>query len=361
MSFLVPDLRKYIIENFMSVSRVPSPEQRVVEPLLQKPTYYESTIDNTPTLEQVNALPRYYYLEGDQLTREFGFNRDLTKSHILYLCAYRVNTLLEKPFVEFCFQNKNGTYDFPSKTLAPELFKDILEPEDRVLPLEQIGDNIDEEDGVEDIFLDNCVDFFKETFGDNAVDKYKGFVEFDDYIFAVFDCIDIEDKPDNIWAINDEVLNKRKIFKTPVSEIVLNMFLENRVLINIRDKDGKVLPNPIVAYLLNENYENVYYKEEESSHTTASILNEKVNHPLFHNVYLFSLEPLVQHNEVSKIKRFALFIDGGLLVENGDVPILDYKTDEGDVPDYSQYDCIGFKENNNDFWLTRSRNFFIEL
>jgi hypothetical protein len=371
MSFLLGDLRTFILNNFMSKTVVNNPEQIVETDTTVRPDYKES-FSEAQEQEQLQVKEEtYHYLEGDPLTMEFAFDRDLTKPYTLCLCLYRVNSLLEKPFLEFYIENNNGKYTFPTTIIKPELFKELIEGNEKIEPVEDDGlESIDAEtlgDGVEDVFMDACSQFLKEKIGMDSTQQYKGFVEAGETLFAVFDVTDIDiipTNPLNNWAISDEIINKKKVFDVQIEDSVIQMFNENRVLMNIKDKDRKDVANPIISYLCknsSEGYENVYYKEEESSHNTVSILNTKVDHPFFHSGYLFSTEPIFFYTEFSKIKRYALLIDGSLLVENGDTPIAEYKTQEGAVPEYSQYECIGFKENSRDYWLAKSRTIFTEL
>ena len=99
------------------------------------------------------------------------------------------------------------------------------------------------------------------------------------------------------------------------------LFYNNPILIFLKYENGEPVDIPIIAYLCKEtennpdnketetSYLNVFYenREHSGSQNTISIINKKVEHPIFNETFLFTEEPIVYEN-LEKIKRFSVFI-----------------------------------------------------
>ena len=339
-----------------------------------------------PDKEPVKEVPveKYKYLSDDPLSHEFGFNRDFSKPHTLHLCMYKINRVLPYPFLEFYLIKGSSQYEFPHKVLPPEIFKDVENEgvtNDRIEPLK--GDEImkKEEEGVEDIFLDKCDDLFKEIIqgeevlestsffsmffpkesstdqGTNVVlsKLYKGFIERGDDIFAVYDCADISTiNLKGSWITLSEILDRKMIYNIYISPLAIDLCKESRILSNIKNIDNENLPRPIVLYLCKKldsgEMQNVYYEGEEQSHTTVTLINERVKHPILRQVYLFTDTVFKSEYDITKIKRFAIYFDATKKIEG--------ELSRGNI---HQDAVIGFKEENVDYWCTKSPIHFVEL
>jgi len=398
MSFLHKNLREWVMSKLMSVSVSHEPkrdpdfvEKEVVEKsLIKSPedelsatSFQESSSLEKPSTAVVTQKKDLIieYLQGDQLTREFGFDRDLSKTHTLHLCIYKINNVLSSPFLEFYLEKTTTEYEFPQKELPPELFKDFVQDDTisvvtnestRIEPMDQDESKIlvggqgskilttnseghrPEEFGqgepdIEDVFLEQIKAFYKEKTGSLLSDeKYRGFLEIDHHIFAIIECggepiFQNESK----WAIIDEIVRKKAVLNIAISPLVIDLFDKNRVL-------GKIgQESPQVLYLCKSedgSYKNVYYDEGAGSHNTVTIINERIQHPTLKQIYLFSETPFPNDLPIAQIKRFALFTDPANKIQG--------EMESASIP---QGPVIGFRENDVDFWCTKSPKYFAEL
>ena len=125
-------------------------------------------------------------------------------------------------------------------------------------------------------------------------------------------------------------------------------------------------------------YKNLYYETNDTINSQSpilSIINPKVNHPLFDYVYLFTSDPFIKDSqkgivqefissvvnnkssEINKIKRYALEIDSVKYYKDVDVETLIEKN-EIITPNYDVY-C--FYEDNREYWAVKSINNFTEI
>ena len=156
------------------------------------------------------------------------------------------------------------------------------------------------------------------------------------------------------WVTLSEILDRKMIFNNDISILSIDLLKESRVISNIKNGDNENLPRPLVLYLCKKTDEgvmqNVYYEGEEHTNTTVTLINERVNHPILRQVYLFTDTIFKSENDISKIKRFAIYFDpskkieGELVTEN--------------IP---QESVIGFKEDGVDYLCTKSPIYFVEL
>jgi hypothetical protein len=331
------------------VDEIPVIEKQLTPPNLDKP----SNVEVSPTIE---------YLQGDPLTREFGFDRDLSKMHTLHLCIYTINNVLSSPFLEFLMEKTTTEYEFPHKDLPVELFQEFVQDDNisvvttestRIEPMDQDGSNImvggEGEPDIEDVFLEQIKAFYNEKTGSPlSGEKYRGFLEIDHHIFVViegFPEITLENHAK--WAIMDEIVRKKAILNIVISPIVVDLFEKNRVLGKIGHK------SPQVLYLCkkdSDSYQNVYYEEGDGSHNAVTIINERIQHPILKQIYLFSETVFPNDLPIDRIKRFALFTEPVNKIQG--------EMNGSTIP---QHPVIGFRENDIDFWCTKSPKYFTEL
>ena len=313
----------------------------------------------------------YVYIDNDDLSRDIELHRDLNLEYNLSICIYKINHELRTPFLEFFFIKKDGFYQFPETTIK--------------------FNNIPENSDIETYFLDECSRLYNsksEKPIENISEMYKGFVDVgNNNIIAVFENLDfiqstdnektdvlekqpntnIENPPkDSIWAILDEILIKKRILDIPIEQYIIDMFNEYQVLNDIKDSTNFPIEKPIILYQCNgtyKNYENNYYNENEDRSKSISIMDERIDHDVFGNVYLFSIEPL-EYDNLSKIKRYAAFINNTLYMLNK----TNITKEElvGDEPNISKlpfktYHCISFKEDDKDYWSINTNHLFVEL
>jgi hypothetical protein len=114
---------------------------------------------------------------------------------------------------------------------------------------------------------------------------------------------------------------------------------------------------PLSVYICESNNNeqiNSYY-DETFEEKTESLINQRIIHPIFGSTYLFTTQPL-EYNNLSKIKRFALFSNSVIYLLNKDIPIDEYKSQQ-----INEYTGICFYEDNSEFWSIKDSNLFIEL
>jgi len=161
----------------------------------------DATKDN-PIVSSTNAAKPtqkpYRYLEQDVLSKEFSFDREPAilekKPHKIALCLFKVNEHTSQPFIEFMFQNINGTYKFPEADLNMDVFSDIIHKENPIkiniedtesAMVNQEPDD-DDENEIDNEFFNQCSQLFQKSTGldiEMANQIYLGFIEKDGIIF----------------------------------------------------------------------------------------------------------------------------------------------------------------------------------
>lgn len=314
----------------------------------------------------------YVYIGNDDLSRDIELHRDLNLEYNLSICIYKINHELRTPFLEFFFIKKDGFYQFPETTIR--------------------FNNIPENSDIKTYFLDECSRLYNSTPlknpNENISEMYKGFVDVgNNNIIAVFENLDfiqstdnkkidvLEKQPntnaenpqdDSIWAILDEITIKKRILDIPIKQYIIDMFNEYHVLNEIKDSTNFPIEKPIILYQCigtYKNYENNYYNENEHRSKSISIMDERIDHDIFGNVFLFSTEPL-EYDNLSKIKRYAAFINNTLYMLNKtNITKEELVGDETNITKlpFKTYHCISFKEDDKDYWSINTNHLFIEL
>jgi len=174
-----------------------------------------------------------------------GLNTLFNKEDIVNvsICAYKIDSTLHTPFLKFGFEHKD-TLQFPTfQFYPPNIAK-------------QNGDE-DCNDVTSTCFTNECYNHIISNSKENII--YKGFVEYNEQFYAIFDCTNV-DIPDMIWGCIDEIVNipfgqeYRNINNIPVD--VYKMFYANPVLLFIKDEYGNV-EIPQLMYLCNDVADNV--------------------------------------------------------------------------------------------------------
>jgi hypothetical protein len=344
----------------------------------------------------------YLYLDDDDLSRDItlnreGLKRDLNIEYNLSICIYKINRELRTPFLEFYFEKKDFFYQFPETKL--------------------LFNNIHENSDIDTYFLDECSRLYNSKSDkpiENISEIYKGFVEIgNNNIIVVLenpyfiksnindtnnhlekshimnnetiqdetDNKTSEEEPENetinqspeeeqnehsLWAILDEIIVKKRILDIPIKDYILEMFNVYQVLNIIKDSTNYPIETPIILFQCNgtyKNYENNYYNEIEDRSKSISIIDERIEHDIFGNIYLFSTEPL-EYDNLSKIKRYAAFINNTLYMLNKKnitkEELVGDETDISKLP-FKTYHCISFNEDEKDYWSINTNQLFVEL
>jgi hypothetical protein len=367
------------------------------EPEKMKEPFPEPEKMKEPSPEQIKSIQNnkdkeYFYLSDKSIYYNFCSHEDLTEEFELYLCIYRINTILPIPYLEYYFEKSILEYNFPSKKILHNFLENIIEEKNRIEPIEESEEGQEEKSEYKDIiikkickdddddddneintkFLEECYNFFKEK-----ADYQKDFEEFKtiyrgfDYlndtkkIFAVIDGTNIDilktEEIQQKWVITDQIINSKNIYDTPIHENITKKFNESLILNNIKkynDKDKEELgsiniPYPQLLYLCKkeeEQYVNVYYEEEgETSQNTKTLIFDRVNHPILKDIYLFSKERFLSDKNIEQAKCFVLYTDENYMIKD--------EINETNIPEES---VIGFKENDKEFWCTKTPRFFVE-
>ena len=376
-------------------------EQPIDDNIITKPTDQKKPDIKFEYIEkQPLDIETYVYI-NDDLSRDVGLQRDLNLEYNLSICIYKINHELRTPFLEFYFEKRDNFYQFPETKIT--------------------FNNIPENSDIDTYFLDECSRLYNSKSDkptENISEIYKGFVDVgNNNIIAVFENpdftqstiietvdvlettsenqqeenvnvlettsetpqeenVNVLKKPpilnnepaqhDSIWAILDEIVIKKRILDIPIKDYIIEMFNEYKVLNNIKDSTNFPIEKPIILYQCNgtyKNYENNYYNENEQRSKSISIMDERVEHDVFGNIYLFSIEPL-EYDNLSKIKRYAAFINNTLyMLNDANVTKEELVGDETDISKlpFKTYHCISFKEDDKDYWSINTNQLFVEL
>lgn len=186
---------------------------------------------------------------------------------------------------------------------------------------------------------------------------YKGFVEFDGNIYAFFD-ITYFDYNDNFIdnttnCTIDELMQSKKMPGLIVSENVSNLFHTENILQNIYDKNNKAIHNPITIYLC-ENVDGEYVNSTNlDTNNSLSLTNEKIDHPVVGNSYLFTSK-LLETSTADKYKRYALFHSDAVFVLHE--PFIKSEYDL-----ISENACICFMSEGIEYWSVKNIDLFAEI
>lgn len=276
----------------------------------------------------------YFYLADDQLTREFSFDREVDNEHIIHFVFYKLNNILETPFLEFYLEKMGLEYFLPQLSLVftqEDLHKDI-----------------------DDAFYDKCSAFFQQKMNssqfqyEDIKSLYKGFIESDKNVIVFFDCTNIDvlniDDPTILqrWCILEEIISKKTIQDVPISKLVVDIFTNNRILQNIKNQNYEnIVPSSLVYLCKKEggSYINEYFDNEKNDFNKKNIIFKSIKHPNLGNIFIFSREP-IERSSLTRIKRFAVFIN------------------EEEV---SEKHINQFVENNQEFWYVKTPKYFYQL
>jgi hypothetical protein len=378
MALSSQELREYILKEFMGPEIVvvlnPLQEELDDNDMPEEPNSLNlNEIENLPQLENVLKCE---YLNDDPLSRQFSLNRDYTKEYKLVLCLYNINTDLDTPFLQFLFEKKNSKFQFPIKDVNMWAIRELIESNKKIQPNNQDGDvsddgNEDDENDIEFEFMNQCSQFYKEITGigfDNSNKSFKGFTQNENNeIFIIFDLtnMNIENlQSSQQWAIIDEIIYKNRILTQPILESHVANFVQNPMLLFLKYDNGEPVDIPISGHLCKEtennesvdteksSYLNVYY---EGSQNTISIVNKKIEHPIFSETFLFTEEP-INYDNLDNIKRYAIFIKNSFYFLNKDMEL---KPMEDEI--YRKFDCFSFYIKDKVYWSIENYDLFVEL
>ena len=316
----------------------PTEEQPIEEEPVEEQPVVEQPIEEQPTEEQpIEEQPIEEQPTEEQPTEEEPTEEQPTEE--------QPTEETNEPFIEET--DVQPTREEPTAD-NPIIYKD-----------QQHGG--DEKD-INELFFEQVSTLFQQTTqlsAEIAKEKYKGFIKLKNNTYvAVFDFteLEFEDQPDTIWGIIDEIVDKNRILDTSVSETTYQTFYENSFMKYLINSKNIAISIPISVYICEDNngsYDNSNYKDDETRETVKSIINLRVIHNTLGSCFLFTSEPL-NFNNLSKIKRFALFANDAIYLLNDNIDISEYKSLE-------DYEMVCFKENDTEYWSVKRTESFVEL
>jgi hypothetical protein len=313
MSFNNELLRQYIINNFLKEQisiENNSKNESELDSFIEMPVI-EKTITEEKTEQKDETKSDYKYLDNDILSKEFCLDREREilemKKYTISLCFFNINEELKTPFLEFLFDNQTGEFSFPKKELQMDVLANLYRKEnerkiniENTTPFQKMNsltsEDYDDEteietmcDEVEMEFFNQCSKFAQEIVfltDDVLKQRYLGFIEKDDILYVVFDVTNItilenihnNNKNGYFVGIIDEIINRKKIFETPIDQKIIDMFESSPLLKNIYDYNNKEIFVPKLVYLcVDGGYEDDDEDENEATETESinTVIEEK--------------------------------------------------------------------------------------
>jgi len=280
---------------------------------LKEPNYEmddDSSIDSMTSeendLEEKHQDTIYHYLEEDKEDLQYIFDlcdneSDLLKEYNVYICCYQVNDLCVMPFLQYLLVENDGKYNFPMFTFKCATNIDVDE---------------DSEYSATHVFFQNeCMKFLlkfakplDEIENDDFMNEiYKGFTvskNNDNSLYVVLNCNELHIEK-GLLVTMDELLNKHSVLNVSIEPDAYQLFYDYPGLMQIKNKWGTMIHNPQVLYKCTFE-DNKYVNELSSSEETISIIDDRIEHPLLGNSFIFSVEP-IQADNAKSLKRYAVF------------------------------------------------------
>jgi len=319
------------------------------------------TKDISIDMEQVG----YKYLNDDPLNKIIEVEIDTELNYVLY----NIIDDSDKPYVKFLMNNNNNIMKFPNENSIIENNDSDSSSSDSetddIIPF--IED--DEEDDLFNISSDNeeydeetfipeqCSQYLKNNFGityDNSIEYYKGYVNEGSkvYIFIDTSVIDIEipENKEYSWVIVDEIINKKSSNNIPICNIVIDIFSNNPDIKNIYTENNDIIEYPICVYICDKSDDN-YNNIETTGSLHTSLISDKISHPIFGNITMFSTDHILNDN---MYERYGLFTNDAnyILHTNFTKSEVEYITDKS---------CIRFSYNNIECWSVKDNNLFSHI
>ena len=391
MSIQNRELREFLIPNFMTETpkiRHDTNDNNEISIQEKKISY----TDKEPQEEEENSIT-YKYLDDDVLSKQFSF--DSEKNYKLKLCLFHIEKTNHKPYVQFyCINNKE--YEFPEAILDNEEFMAEKEDETKIQVKEDANDEDEKEEGifqklksvftnftdsvlkgdetkeqeeVENIFETQVFDFFKSATDLKVNDLnqlFRGFLEEGENIYVFFDCstillknnykLDLKEEKEFVKVLIDDIIVNKQILDVPIESEICDLFANHAFLTEIKELDESSVVNPVRCFLCkeheDESYQNVYYEDKKNE---MSLVKNKILHPEFDYLYVFTESPLNSENQ-NNIKSFALFVDRN-------IPIITETEEEIEKvkENIDDYDIIYFMKDAQKYYGVRNASYFEEL
>jgi hypothetical protein len=348
-------------------------EQVDETPMVQSNDYIteeQDTEEENPTTEDIEdpddeddedvETSQYVYLP-DKLPNMFGFcmKNPSANKYKIHLCIVKIDTECiynynEIPFLKFIVSNQNNKYIFPNFEYDCSQINDNNNSNQEKPEQEE---NQEQETNPEQVYFENeCFKHILELLKDktdihnidNFKDAYQGFVEYSDTdIFAVFNITNmpIFFKPENIYAVIDELVYKKQVLQTPVEDIIPLFLKKFDNIMTLKNIDQKIIDPPLQVYLCNKRAGTKEWYNIPMDQLT--IVDLEFEHPFFRKCYYFSSSPLNEQNK--DLPRYIIFINNCLYIMK-DISKVDEKQTAEYIDKVLSSSSFYFHENNIQIW-----------
>lgn len=363
MISIKPEIENIINNKFMKRIQPTSTMYDVTSPSIYDNIYERKTNDiSSDNIEQVG----YNYLNDEPLNKVIDIVPDTELNYVLYNITDDSN----KPYVKFLMNNNNNIMKFPNENAIIENNDSDSSSSDSetddIIPFIEDDDDEDDlfnissdnEEYDEETFIpEQCSQYLKNNFGityDNSIEYYKGYVNVGSkvYIFIDTSVIDIEisENKEYSWVIIDEIVNKKSSNNIPICNIVIDIFSNNSDIKNIYTENNDIIEYPICVYICDKSDDN-YNNIETTGSLHTSLISDKITHPIFGNITMFSTDHILNDN---MYERYSLFTSDAnfILHTNFTKSEVEYITDKS---------CIRFSYNNIECWSVKDNNLFSHI
>lgn len=345
--------------------------------------------DASLSSEAENAVPDFTYLDPENMDLEYDFELcntmfSNTAIYTIHICGYSISTECDLPFIKYLMELNGESFAFPHFDFTcpgninnqSGFFKNIWNSLTGNEHEEEHEEDHDERTPGQTYFLNECfkrilsiMDASDHSDPDLLKTMYKGFISSKtepNVLYVFFDFGDLYIKSNEFhrsWAIIDEIQYTKKMLGFSIDPKITNLFKQNPGLTHIIDKQGYITDIPYALYLCKRDEEastilkNSYSDDNEDQ---MSVLEERCNHPVFGNFYLFSMNLLDLEGREShfKIQRYACFTKNPLYILKN----ISNLTKEDRMVGTRDYGSIYFQEGSaNQFWCIKSTSDFTPL
>ena len=232
---------------------------------------------------------------------------NILKKYSVYICGYQVQVSDKIPYVQYLLVQEGDRHEFPFFSFQCST---------------NIPSSNDDESTTKQVFFQNecmkhLLKFIEPLEGNNdeptpSFPQYQGFIQHkvqEDSIY-VFMNIDNFQLKKGIFGVMDEIVNQHSILNRTIAPHVYQLFYEYPSLIHIKNKWGNRVEFPTVLYRCtyeNGNYQNIQSEDDD----TMSIIDDRIEHPILGNSFIFSCEPIDESNATT-LKRYIGFLEDPL-------------------------------------------------
>ena len=272
---------------------------------------YSDTDSDDDSKEGVQE-EHYSYLDEnkEELSTIFDLcdnETNILKKYSVYICGYQVQVSDKIPYVQYLLVQEGDKYEIPFFSFQCST---------------NIPSSNDDENTTKQVFFQNecmkhLLKFIEPLEGNNdeptpSFPQFQGFIQHkvqEDSIY-VFMNIDNFQPKKGLFGVMDEIVNQHSILNRTIAPHVYQLFYEYPSLIHIKNKWGNRVEFPTVLYRCtyeNGNYQNIQSEDDD----TMSIIDDRIEHPILGNSFIFSCEPIDESN-ASTLKRYIGFLEDPL-------------------------------------------------